>query len=89
MDIQPHQNAEQNIHTSNGHGKFQCKIGFSVPIHRAGVKNDVLIPGTALYERRDELCQKTEQHTLGVERRISDVESWRTSEQTGDVPFSP
>jgi len=77
-------NAEQNIHTSKGHRKFQCKIGFSVPIHRAVVTNEILIPGTTLYETRDELCQKTEQHTLGVELRISDVESWRTSEQTGE-----
>jgi len=77
-------NAGQNIHTSKGHRKFQCKIGFSVPIHRASVTNEILIPGTTLYERRDELCQKTEQHTLGVELRISDVESWRTSEQTGE-----
>jgi len=77
-------NAGQNTHTSKGHRKFQCKIGFSVPIHRAGVTNEILIPGTALYERRDELSQKTEQHTLGVELRISDVESWRTSEQTGE-----
>ena len=77
-------NAEQNIHTSKGHRKFQCKIGFSVPIHRAGVTNEILIPGTTPYERRDEMCQKTEQHTLGVELRISDVESWRTSEQTGE-----
>jgi uncharacterized protein (TIGR04552 family) len=77
-------NAGQNIHTSRGHRKFQCKIGFSVPIHRASATNEILIPGTAPYESRDELCKKTEQHTLGVELRISDVESWRTSEQTGE-----
>ncbi|HYQ47462.1 MAG TPA: hypothetical protein VEP69_00225, partial [Thermodesulfovibrionales bacterium] len=27
---------------------------------------------------------KTEQHTLGVELRISDEQSWRLSEQKGD-----
>ena len=77
-------NAEKNIHTSQGHRKFQCKIGFSVPIHRAIATNEILIPGTTLYTSRDELSKKTEQHTLGVELRISDVESWRTSEQTGE-----
>jgi uncharacterized protein (TIGR04562 family) len=77
-------NAEKNIHTSQGHRKFQCKIGFSVPIHRAIATNEILIPGTMLYASRDELSKKTEQHTLGVELRISDVESWRTSEQTGE-----
>ena len=77
-------NAEKNVHTSRGHRKFQCKIGFSVPIHRAINTNDILIPGTPLYDRRDEVSKKSEQHTLGVELRISDVESWRDSEQTGE-----
>jgi hypothetical protein len=43
-----------------------------------------MIPGTPLYESRDKVSKKTEQHTLGIELRISDVESWRTSERTGD-----
>ena len=43
-----------------------------------------MIPGTPLYAGRDQVNKKTEQHTLGVELRISDVESWRASEQTGD-----
>jgi uncharacterized protein (TIGR04562 family) len=77
-------NAEKNVHTSQGHRKFQCKIGFSVPIHRAIATNEILIPGTKPYASRDDLSKKTEQHTLGIELRISDVESWRTSEQTGE-----
>jgi uncharacterized protein (TIGR04552 family) len=77
-------NAEKNAHTSRGHRKFQCKIGFSLPIHRATATNEILVPGTASYANRDEVSKKTEQHTLGVELRISDVESWRTSEQTGE-----
>lgn len=77
-------NAEKNVHTSRGHRKFQCKIGFSVPIHRAAGTNEILIPGTPLYDDRDGVRKKTEQHTLGVELRISDVESWRDSEQTGE-----
>jgi uncharacterized protein (TIGR04562 family) len=77
-------NAEKNVHTSRGHRKFQCKIGFSVPIHRAIGTNEILIPGTPLYAARDGVCKQTEQHTLGVELRISDVESWRASEQTGE-----
>jgi uncharacterized protein (TIGR04552 family) len=77
-------NAEKNVHTSKGHRKFQCKIAFSLPIHRAEATNEILIPGTPLYAQRDRIGKRTEQHTLGVELRISDVESWRASEQTGD-----
>ena len=77
-------NAEKNVHTSRGHRKFQCKIGFSVPIHRSLTTNEILIPGTRLFNDRDSVSKKTEQHTLGVELRISDVESWQASEQTGE-----
>ena len=77
-------NADKNVHTSRGHRKFQCKIGFSVPIHRHAKTNEILIPGTPLYARRDQVSKKTEQHTLGVELRISDVESYRNSELKGD-----
>jgi uncharacterized protein (TIGR04552 family) len=77
-------NTEKNIHSSRGHKKFQCNIAFSLPIHRASETNEIMIPGTPLYARRDQTDKKTEQHTLGVELRISDVESWRTSEQKGD-----
>ncbi len=77
-------NAEQNVHSSKEHRKFQCKIAFSLPLHRAVETNKIMIPGTKLYEKRDKVKKKTEQHTLGVELRISDVESWRTSERRGD-----
>jgi uncharacterized protein (TIGR04562 family) len=77
-------NAEKNVHSSRGHRKFQCKIAFSLPIHRALETNEIMIPGTPLYESRNKVSKKTEQHTLGVELRISDVESWRASERTGD-----
>jgi uncharacterized protein (TIGR04562 family) len=77
-------NADENVHTSRGHRKFQCKIGFSVPIHRAAQTNEIMVPGTPLYARRDQVRKKTEQHTLGVELRISDVESFRNSELKGD-----
>jgi uncharacterized protein (TIGR04552 family) len=77
-------NAEDNVHSSRKHRKIQCKIAFSLPIHRATNTNEILIPGTPLYEGRDKIDMTTEQHTLGVELRISDVESWRASERTGD-----
>jgi uncharacterized protein (TIGR04562 family) len=77
-------NAEKNVHSSREHRKFQCKIAFSLPIHRSRETNEIVIPGTRLYEERDAISKRTEQHTLGVELRISDVESWRTSERTGD-----
>ena len=77
-------NGDTNVHTSRGHRKFQCKIAFSLPIHRAAGTNEILIPGTPPYAGRDSVQKTTEQHTLGVELRISDVESWKASEQTGD-----
>jgi uncharacterized protein (TIGR04562 family) len=77
-------NAEPNSHSSREHRKFQCKIAYSLPIHRAMKTNEILIPGTPLYDIRDKIQKTTEQHTLAVELRISDVESWRTSERTGD-----
>jgi uncharacterized protein (TIGR04552 family) len=77
-------NAEKNVHTSRGHRKFQCKIAFSLPVHRAATTKEILIPGTPKYDERERVSRRTEQHTLGVELRISDVESWRASEQSGD-----
>jgi uncharacterized protein (TIGR04562 family) len=77
-------NTETNAYSSREHRKFQCKIAFSLPIHRATKTNEILIPGTPLYEDRDKVSKRTEQHTLAVELRISDVENWRTSERRGD-----
>jgi uncharacterized protein (TIGR04552 family) len=77
-------NAAINQHSSLGHRKFQCKIFFSLPIHREAETHKIVIPGTPIYARRNLLDKKTQQHTLGVELRISDEESWRTSEQKGD-----
>jgi uncharacterized protein (TIGR04562 family) len=77
-------NAAKNVYSSLGHRKFQCKINFSLPIHRAARTNKIMIPGTPQYAQRDQISKKTQQHTLGVELRISDEQSWRTSEQKGD-----
>jgi uncharacterized protein (TIGR04562 family) len=77
-------NAAKNQHSSLGHRKFQCKISFSMPIHREAGTHKIMIPGTPVYAKRNQVDKKTQQHTLGVELRISDQESWRTSEQKGD-----
>ena len=77
-------NAATNQHSSVGHRKFQCKISFSLPIHREAETHKIMIPGTPIYAERNQVDKKTQQHTLGVELRISDEESWRTSEQKGD-----
>lgn len=77
-------NAARNPYSSLGHRKFQCKINYSVPIHRAKETNKILIPGTVEYARRNEFEKKTQQYTLALELRISDVESWRMSEYLGD-----
>jgi uncharacterized protein (TIGR04562 family) len=77
-------NAAKNLHSSLGHKKFQCKIAFSLPIHRAAETNALMIPGTPAYAKRDRISKMTQQYTLGVELRISDEQSWRMSEQKGD-----
>jgi len=78
-------NASKNLYSSLGHKKFQCKINYSVPIHRNAMTNEVIIPGTAAYSRRHQITKKTEQHTLDLELRISDKQSWHESEQKGDA----
>jgi uncharacterized protein (TIGR04562 family) len=77
-------NAARNLHSSLGHRKFQCKLAFSLPIHRTADTNEIMIPGTPVYTMRDRVRKKTQQYTLGVELRISDEQSWRDSEQKGD-----
>jgi hypothetical protein len=77
-------NAAKNQHSSVGHQKFQCKLAFSVPIHHTADTNEIMIPGTPVYAIRDRVSKKTQQHTLGVELRISDQQSWRASELKGD-----
>ncbi len=77
-------NAARNLHSSLGHRKFQCKIAFSLPIHYTADTNEIMVPGTPLYTMRDRVRKETHQHTLGVELRISDEQSWRASEQKGD-----
>jgi len=77
-------NAAKNLHSSVGHKKFQCKIKFSLPVHRSAATNKIIVPGTPVYAKRDQIRKKTQQHTLGVELRISDEQSWRMSEQKGE-----
>lgn len=77
-------NTAKNPHSSLGHKKFQCKINFCVPIHRKTSTNKIMIPGTAVYAKRNQINKTTGQHTLALELRISDEESWRKSEQKGD-----
>ncbi len=77
-------NAARNLHSSLGHRKFQCKIAFSLPIHYTADTNEIMIPGTPFYAMRDRVRKETHQHTLGVELRISDEQSWHASEQKGD-----
>jgi uncharacterized protein (TIGR04562 family) len=77
-------NTAGNQHSSLGHRKFQCKIAFSLPIHYTDDTREIMIPGTQVYAIRDMVSKKTQQHTLGVELRISDEQSWRASEQKGD-----
>jgi hypothetical protein len=77
-------NARQNADSAHGHRKFQCKINYSLPIHRDRATNQILVPGTPDYAARDARQVKTQQHTLGVELRISDRQSWHASELKGE-----
>jgi uncharacterized protein (TIGR04562 family) len=77
-------NAAKNPHSSLGQRKFQCKLNFSIPIHRNDETNRIMVPGTEEHLKRKDIHKKTEQHTLAVELRISDEESWERSEQKGD-----
>lgn len=78
-------NAKKNTHSSHGHRKFQCQLSYSLPIHREAASHKIIIPGTPTYARRGEIEITTQQQTLGVELRISDEESWKTSELKGDA----
>ena len=77
-------NAAKNPYSSLGHKKFQCKINFSLPIHRTAKTNKIIIPGTPLYSQRNRISKRTQQYTLGIELRISDEQSWRSSERKGN-----
>lgn len=77
-------NASKNHHSSQGHRKFQCKLAYSVPLHRSAATREILVPGTSAFAMRHQSPLITQQHSLGVELRISDIESWRSSEQIGD-----
>jgi uncharacterized protein (TIGR04552 family) len=77
-------NARQNQDSAHGHRKFQCKINYSLPVHRDAATNQILVPGTRDHAARDARRIKTQQHTLGVELRISDQQSWHASELKGE-----
>ncbi|HCM25816.1 MAG: hypothetical protein A2Z99_13325 [Treponema sp. GWB1_62_6] len=78
-------NAVRNPHSADQHRKFQCKINFSLPVHRDASTRRILVPGTAAYSYRDRIDVATERHTLPVELRISDVRSWELSEKRGEA----
>lgn len=67
-------NANVNPHTSNDHRKFQCKLNFSVPVRLGGETPAVTRP-----------LSMTRQHTVPIELRISDAESWERSEYRGEA----
>jgi uncharacterized protein (TIGR04552 family) len=74
-----------NQDSAREHRKFQCKINFSLPIHRDARSKRILVPGTSAYARRDSRRLITEQHTLAVELRIADEKSWCESELSGQA----
>jgi len=81
-------NAELNPHSSDQHRKFQCKINFSVPVHLDRETGKVLLRGMSGPSANQSANQFTRQHTLPVELRISDVQSWERSELKGEAHHS-
>ena len=82
-------NAGANPHSSGQHRKFQCKLNFSVPVRYDADTHRVLIPALDSRPARPghEPCRAravTRQHTLPVELRISDIQSWELSELRGE-----
>lgn len=78
-------NIRENPDSSAEHRKFQCKINYAVPVHRDRRSGRILVPGTDAYAARDSLDIETQQHTLPVELRISDQESWHACESKGEA----
>jgi len=76
--------AGSNNFSSGEHRKFQCKINYSLPIHINQDTEDILVPGTEEYKNRRSMRLITQQQSLPVELRISDVQSWEKSEKRGD-----
>lgn len=77
--------SNDNPDSALGHRKFQCKINYSLPVHRDLGTGEILIPGTPAYLARDLARIETQQHTLPVELRISDAQSWHAGEWKGDA----
>jgi uncharacterized protein (TIGR04562 family) len=81
-------NAEKNPHSSGQHRKFQCKINFSVPVHLDRETGKVVLRGVSALRANRGANLYTRQHTLPVELRISDVQSWESSEMKGEAHHS-
>jgi uncharacterized protein (TIGR04562 family) len=77
-------NAVKNPDSSAGHRKFQCKLNFAVPVVRDARTNVILVPGTPAYAQRDTRDTTIQQHSLGVELRISDGNNWHHFELRGE-----
>lgn len=81
-------NEVKNPHSSRLHRKFQCKINYSVPIHLYFDSHKVILPSSPDYKKIGQLGERffiTCQHTLPVELRISDIQSWKQSELSGEA----
>lgn len=72
-------NASANPHTSDDHRKFQCKLNYSVPVRMSGESGSQTRPSVT------RPASVTRQHTVPIELRISDTESWERSEYRGEA----
>ncbi len=71
-------NSRGNPQSSGLHRKFQCKLNFSVPVFHDPVSGRVVSKAFLPPYR-------VRQHTVPVELRISDAESWERSEMRGEA----
>lgn len=74
-------NDRANSHSSDSHRKIQFKINYSVPVCLESDTRRVVVPGMSSASG----ALTVRQHTLPVELRISDAESWRLSELRGEA----
>jgi uncharacterized protein (TIGR04562 family) len=76
-------NTRGNSLSSEQHRKFQCKLNFPVPVRLERDTGRVIFPvgGADSISAEGAVIQ---QHTLPVELRISDAQSWEASELRGE-----
>lgn len=77
-------NRNDNRFSSDSHRKFQCKINFSLPIQVDTLTDRIILNRGNDNVEYETTHVTTQQHSLPVELRISDIDRWMESENKGD-----